>query len=116
MLQGMGNGELSKDCKQRLRELEHGIAQVIQCLAERDYDQSANLSRQLVPLLDQGSGPDEPCKKVLRGIEQASSVLALVSRLDRAPAFEGEVEQLMNELDGSRRRIQAILLVDGEPA
>jgi hypothetical protein len=116
MLQGMGNSELSEDCKQRLRDLEHGIAQVIQCLAERDYDQSALLSGQLVPLLDQGSGPDEPCKEVLRGIEQTSSVLALVSRSNRGPAFEGEIVRLMDELDGARRRIEAILLVDGDVA
>ncbi|MGA3132673.1 MAG: hypothetical protein ABSD59_17855 [Terracidiphilus sp.] len=112
----MGNSELSEDCKQRLRDLEHGIAQVIQCLTEKDYDQSTLLSGQLVPLIDQGSGPDEPCKEVLRGIEQTSTSLALIFRSNRVPAFEEEVVRLIDELEGSRRRIEAILLVDSEHA
>lgn len=114
MLQGMGNYELSEDCKQRLRNLESGVAQVIQCLAERDYSQSRLLSGQLVPLLDQGSGPDEPCKEVLRSIDQTSSVLAFISSMDVVVDFHRHVVRLMSELDESRRQIQTILLVDRE--
>jgi|SRR5579863_4686544 hypothetical protein len=112
MLHGMANEELSEDCKQRLRDLDQGIAQVIACLAVNDIERTAYLSRQLLPLLDQPSSPDERCKKALRAIDQASSVLSFAAQLVRS-ASGGP--PLMGELEQWRERIQTILFLGKEP-
>lgn len=111
----MANEELSDDCKQRLRDLDRGLAQVIECLTENDLPRSALLSRQLLALMDQSSEPDEPCKRALRSIDQTSFVLLLTARLDQTSGIPDGVIRLVDEFSGSRQQIQAILLLGSEP-
>ena len=105
----MPNEELSEDCKRRLRDLDGSVAQLIRTLRENDMQNSAALSRGLLPRFDQTASADEPCRQVLRGIDQASSVLSLLSKLDRAPLSSPEVARHTETLEGIRGHIQQIL-------
>lgn len=111
----MAPDELSEDCKQRLRDLDRGLSQVIEYLDEFDFAAAARLSGELVPLLDRTSGasaPDEPCKKALRGLDTASSALQRIMRLDQSPESRERVPRLLEVLGQARQRIEGILGMD----
>jgi len=106
----MAPDELSEDCKQRLRDLDGGMAQVIEYLNEYDLERAAQLSREILPSFDHASAPDEPCKRALRGIDQTA--LVRIARLDATLGSEEDVERLVRNLGQVRQRIQAILGTD----
>jgi len=101
--------ELSEDCKQRLRDLDRGLSQVMVYLVAFDFETSARLSGELVPLLDRATAPDEPCKKALRGLDPASTMLQQITRLDQSPKSRESVPRLLEALGQARNRIEGIL-------
>ena len=108
----MPETELSDECKQKLRDLDRGLALVIQRLQDFDYAESAAISdRTMLPLMNEIAHSDEPCREFLRTIDQSAGALSFIARLElgNRELENGGSERLIGELMRVRVQIHRYL-------
>ena len=81
MLSGMAQGELSEECKQKLRNIDYGLANATELLLGGASLLPPALAYNLIDSFYAIQTVDDPCAQVHRQIDQSAGAMSLVSRL-----------------------------------
>jgi hypothetical protein len=114
MLSGMADGELSEECKEKLRAIDQGLANVAEFVFGAGPMVPPALAYRLIDSFNVIQRTDDPCAQVLRQIDQSAGAMSLVSRLQEAsssfPRFAPE--DLLAHISRVREEIQFLLSQD----